>query len=404
MTRKLRLQNPLVFEPFTPLILRRLLLLLMVAPAIYFGSLAMTVLSGVMQIVALILVVILDLLLLLLTIDGIEGKVIVDAEGLEWRSPLKKTRLLWNEGLRLEERLFYSKSGNTRVFDVISPNATITFGENLRNQVYLRSLINAGINGIADHNSEIALPPVPLDSEARTNNVNMMLLVAVMAFFGAILVGIANFDSARILYFVPTVQIKDVAKQADNYKEIRIKGKLHTEPPAVARDDKHVYGYQLVQLESPTMTGTSISTPGDITIVDGADKLTIRTPDLAPYDLGKPLKTPFKRDWQKSELGQLITPGVDEYLKDFDKFLANGDYELLVWNIEQDQPVEVLGHIKTENNSMYLQSTQDSMYWMSPSPNKKLEQDCLFAALWIGAGLLVAITFLIAAYRELKQT
>ncbi len=53
---------------------------------------------------------------------------------------------------------------------------------------------------------------------------------------------------AKSLYLTTTVPISDVAKFADKDTEIRVKGKLHTEPPVVARDGKHSYSFQYVQL------------------------------------------------------------------------------------------------------------------------------------------------------------
>lgn len=403
MSRKLRLQHTLVFQSSFPLFLRRIVLIFMTVPGIYFGILACTIFSGILLVIILILDALLSILLVLFSLDGIEGKVIVDAEGIEWRSPLKKTRLLWNEGLSFQVREKYSRGGTIRVYDVISPTATISFGENLRNHLYLRSIINAGINGVADRNSEVALPPMPLDIDHNTQTVNSLLFGAIMAFFGAVIVGILLYEDVRVIYFVPTVQIKDVAKYADNYKEIRVKGKLHLEPPVVARDDKHTYGYQFLQLSGSTDADVSLSTPGDITIVNGAEKLTIRVPDLPISNFGAPLQTKFERNWQKSKIGQLTTPGVDEHLQKYEDLLPNKNLQISVWNIEQDQPIEVLGLIKTEKNSLFLQPNKYAINWMSPSPNKKLENDFLIKAILMAAALAFGIYMLIAAYLKLKK-
>lgn len=399
MARRLRLKNALVFESNIPLFLRRLFLLLLAVPGIMFGNMAMSVLSGVWLALALVLCAVLSILLFLFALDGVEGKVIVDADGIEWRSPLKKNRLLWNEGLTFKERLMYAKGGTIRVYDVSSQNSTTSFGENLANHAYLRSLINTGINGVADHNSEVALPPPPLDLISRSQTINNFLFVAIMAFFASVLVGITIFDQAKLLYLTPVVPIKDVQKYADTYKNIRVKGKLHIDPPVVARDDKHIFGYQFLELKGSSDPLTGISTPGDITIVDGSDKLTVRVPESAPYNFGPPIHTPFQKDWQNTKSGQLVTAGVDQYLKEYEKYWSNDDLQISIWNIEQDSPIEVYGHIKTENNSPILKASIDSMYWMAPSPNKQLEQDFQFKFILIVASSTIAIAFLVAAYR-----
>lgn len=403
MTRRLNLQSPLVFEPFAPKFVRRLVFLLIIAPGVFFGNLAMSTFSGALLVISLVVIVILSIAFCLFVLDGIEGIVIVDADGIEWRSPIKKKRLLWNDGLNFQVREMYSRGGTIRVFDVSSAEETISFGENLRNLEYLKALIDAGIHGRADKNSQVSLPPPFIDSASKSQTVNTLLLVAVLSFFGSVLAGILLIGEARILFFTPSAHIKDVAMYADKYTDIRIKGKLHLEPPLVSRDKKHSLAYQYLQLDDPTHTVTAIMNPPSIEIVEGSDKLTIQVPNFPPGYFGMPTKTTFEKDWQNSDTGKMVAVDVDDILKEYESVLPQKDHQLSLWSIEQDRPVEVVGHIKTENGQLFLKPKEGNLFWMMPSPNKQLEQEFLFKAVVMGATLALSMFMLTSAYFELKR-
>jgi len=375
----------------------------MIAPGIYFGIWAVSSFSGVLLIIVLSVIALLSLAFCLFTLDGIEGKMIIDAEGIEWRSPIKKKRLLWNEGLQFRERNLAFKGGVTRIFDVSSANTIISFGENLRNHRYLIALIDAGINGRADHNSEVALPLAPLDINSTKDTVNSLLMVAVLSLIGSVVIGLMSFDEGKILYFIPSVSVKNAAKYADKYTDIKLQGKLHAVPPAVSRDKQHTYGLQYVQLENPTQTVENILSASDFELLEGTDKISVKVPFIPPTYFGKPSQTTFRKDWQKSDVGKTVIPGFDDIFKDYAKALPNEDHQLLVWNIDQDSPVESIGRVKTENGALYFKPTETGWFWLAPSPNKKLEQDFLIKAIAMGAAFALSMYTLVAAYLELKR-
>lgn len=402
MTRRLSLQTPLVFEPVLSPFLRRLMIPLLLAPGFLFGSLAISNFTGVLLIAALVAIGLLSIAFFLYAFDGMEGKVIVDADGLEWRSPLKKKRLLWNEGLRLKTKQFYSRGGVFRVHYVSSANTTISFGENLRNHPYLLSIIDAGINHRADKNSVVPLPLAPIDAP-NSALMDTMVLVSVFLFVGAFIFAALLFDEAKVLYFTPSVKISDIGQYANKDTEIRIRGKLHAEPPVVARDEQHSYGFQFVELEGPRRSLMSVVIPPEFTIAEGAAQSTVRAIHMQPRYFGKANKTIFQDDWQKSEVGKLVATNVDKHFKEYEKALPTKDHNIAVWNLEQDQPVEVVGYVKSENGASFIQPTDGSLFWIMPSPNKQLEREFLIKALLMGGTLGLGLLLMTAAYFEAKK-
>lgn len=402
MTRKFRLQNQLVFEPSIPRFARKLVSLLLVGCGAGLTYLVFVSLTGALQIIVSIVVAILAILLFVAALDGIEGKVIVDAEGIEWQSPINKTRLLWSDGLQFGVRYSYTRGGYIKIYDVMSANGKISFGENLRNHAYLRILIDTGINGIADENNELNLPLPPLD-ESKDVATNAMFLVSLLSFIGAVLVGLMLYQDAEILYLTPTVPIKDVAKYADKYVDIKVKGNLHAEPPVVSRDQKHDYSYQFVRLNLPPEEGTGVIFPFDLYLTEGPDKLRIKVSENPPNYFGESLRTPFKKNWQNSDVGKLTNETVDDHFKEFDNTPPSKDLEITVLNINQDQPVESIGHVKTQDGEFVLTAADGASFWLMPSPNKEIEQNFLIKAIIFTASLALGIYLLIACYLEIKN-
>lgn len=402
MTRKFRLQKPLVFEPSVPPLVRKLIFLLLVGCGVGVTYLTISSLQGPLQIISATIIAILAILLCVIALDGIEGKVIVDAEGIEWRSPLRKRRLLWNDGLQFQVRYSYSKGGYIKIYDVMSANATISFGENLRNHEYLRMLIDTGINGIADENNELYVPMPPLD-DSKNDAINAMLMVAILSFIGSVVLGLMVYLDAKLLYLTPTVPIKDVAQYADKYVDIKVKGKLRAEPPVVSRDEKHEYGYQYVRLNLPADEGTGVIAPLEAYIVDGKDKIAIKVSDFPASYFGESLRTPYRKGWQDSDIGKLTAEGVDKYFKEFDNTPPSESLEISVLSIEQGLQVESIGHVKTVDGKLVLTATEGASSWLMPSPNKQLEKDFYLKAIILATSLALGIYLMVACYIELKN-
>ncbi|MCA9804037.1 MAG: hypothetical protein KC777_18840 [Cyanobacteria bacterium HKST-UBA02] len=196
MTRRLSLQTPLVFEPFIPLSVRRLAFLLIAVPGPVFASFAMSSFSGAELVFILIFIALLSIGLCLYSLDGIEGKLTVDAEGIEWRSPLKKKRLLWNDDLQFQTIEYVNAGGATRVHELRSENGMITFGENLRNFQYLILIINSTINRGADE--VVTLPPAPVDTFKR-KTIECFALVSGLSFVCATVIGVLLFEDATVV-------------------------------------------------------------------------------------------------------------------------------------------------------------------------------------------------------------
>lgn len=403
MSRKLRLQNPLVFEPSTPPLARRLIFLFIVGCAAALTHLAFTSLTGVLQIIIPIVIAILALLLCIIALDGIEGKVIVNADSIEWRSPIKKTKLLWNDNLQFQVRQTFTRGGVIKTYDVLSANETISFGENLRYLDYLRSIIDAGINGTADENNEVSVPLAPLD-ESKSEKINAMFMVAILAFIGSVILGLMLYVDAKPLYLIPTIPIHDVSQYADKYIDIKVKGRLIAEPPVVSRDDKHDFGYQYVRLNLPPDEGTGVIAPLEFYIMDGADKVAVKVSDYPPNYFGDSLRIPFKKGWQNTDIGKLTAKGVDEFFKKFDNTPPDESLEVSVLSIDQGLAVESIGHVKTQDGKFILTATEGTSNWLMPCPNKQLEKDFLIKAIMLGASLALGIYLMVACFFELKQT
>ncbi len=401
MTRRLNLQSPLVFEPSVPLIVRRLAFLAIIAPGLFFGSMAMSFFSGIVLAVILAIIAILSICFCLFALDGIEGKMVVDADGIEWRSPIKKKRLLWNDGLRFKTREFAFTRGVMRVYDVSSADKTISFGENLKNHGYLFSLIDAGINGRTDKNSLIQTPVPPLDT-TNEQTVKYLMAASVLLLVGSLLYSLLLIDEAKSLYWTPTVPISDVAKFAGKDTEIRVKGILHTEPPVVSRDGKHSYSFQYVFLGASDGTVLTVPNPSVIAITDGAEKLTVRAPKSRPGDFSESLETRLLKDWQQTDVGKRIATNVDADFKEFEKEPRDIPYRIAVSNVQQDQPVEVIGRVKSENGEIQLQPSDSSIFWLT-APNKQSQQDFLYKAVPTVAAFATGMYLLIAAYLESKK-
>ncbi len=402
MARKLDLQTPLVFEPSAPLFVRRLAFLAILAPGIFFGSMAMSSYTGIVLIVLLTGTSLLSIVGCLVAFDGIEGKITVDADGIEWNSPLKKKRLLWNDGLQLLIKDSSFSRASFRTYYVIFEGTKIAFGENLKNLRYLLLLIDAGINGRADKHSVVALPLAPLDT-ANKDTVTSMIVGAVLLLSGAFICGFLTFEEAKFLHLTPTVHIRDVAQYAGKDIEIRVNGKLHTEPPVVARDGQHEYAFQYVRLSNPDGEVTSVVTPYDIVISEGTDKLNVKALYLYPNYFGMPAETTFQKNWQKTDVGKMVVADADEHFKEYEKALPNEDHRILVWNVPKDQPVTIVGRVKSENDALILQPTEGSRFWLTPNPNKQLEQDFLFKAIPMFAAAAIGIYLIIAAFLEAQK-
>lgn len=405
MARRLNLQSPLVFEQSMPRTVRRLTLLLIILPAAYLIHLAVSNLTGGVLIVTLVVLAVPSFCFCLFALDQIETVIIVDADGIERRSLFGKIRLLWDDGLRLQESKYVGLHSTNLRYDVSSANASISFTGDLRNHTYLRSLIDAGINSQSDSNSIVRAPLATLDTTSDETS-KKLLAAGVLCLLSAIGIGLLGYSEVKELYLTPTVAMKDLAQYAGKDSEIRVSGKLHTEPPVVSRDNRHSYGFQFVRLDDASRSRPvlTIVNPTDITVTEGSDRLTVRAIQSQPNYFGKPHETVFKRDWQKSDVGKMVAANTDESFKDYEQALPNADHKMSVWNIEQGQPITVTGRVKNEDGELILQPSDNSLFWLMPNPNKQLEQDVFFKVALIGALIVLQAYLFIAAYIEAKRT
>lgn len=403
MARRLSLQAPVVFEPSAPPFLRRLGFLAVLAPGICFGLFAFEGFTGVMRIVVLLVIAFLSFLFCRFGLDGIEGKVIVDADGIEWRSPVKKIRLLWNDGLQFRvTQTTFARGGSFKTFYVISGDKKIAFGENLRNQEYLHQLVDAGINGIADKNSlvHVALPPPEAGNQKM---VESFMLVSVLAFLGALLMGALTYFDAQKIYFTPAPRISEIAQYAGKDTLVRVKGRLHTEPPLVSRDGQHSYGFQFLQLERTNGDSLTITNPSEFELIDGADKLSVMAVHQRPSEFSPQLVMKLQGEWQKTEAGKMLPTNIDENFAEYAKKQPDTPLDVAVWNVEQDQLAEVVGHIKSEKGAMVLLPKEEPGEWLSPSFNKQIEPGFWFKAIVAAALLAVSIYLFSVGATEAKK-
>lgn len=405
MARRLSLQAPVVFEPSAPAFLRRLAFLAVIAPGFYFGYLATTAFTGIALILVLTLIAVLTIGLCLVAFDGIEGKVIVDADSIEWRSPMKKVRLIWNDGLQLRiMQSTFARGASFRTYSVVSGDTKLAFGENLQNQEYLLRLIDAGINGVADKNSVVHVPLPPPDS-GNQKMVESFMLVSLLAVIGALVMGALAYYDVKKLYFMPAPRISEVATYAGKDTLVRVKGRIHLEPPLLSRDGKHSFSFQYIRLKNANGDASSIINPPEFNLIDDTKTLTVKAVHEWPDDFAAPLAMKLQKNWQKTSVGNFLPDNLDETFKEYEKQLPALDMDLMVWNVPQDQPVEVVGRIKSENGSLLLQAVEEPGLWLSKSVSKQIEPWLLVKAI-IAAVLLAfsAYLFVVASAEAKKIT
>lgn len=402
MPRTLKLDQPIVFEPSASVLTRRIAMLAVLPAPALFVYLAITHLSGAMLFGALAVIILLSIGFFVFALDGIETKVVVDAEGVELRTPFRKKRLVWNDGLQVQSRFIGVRESRTRVYDVTSPDARITFAENLENIPYLLSLIDAGINGRADQHSAVTPPPRPLATVSHGGGMAMLGLFGLFALVAAFIIGALAYEEAQVMFWTPTVPVRDAGKYAGKDTDIRVEGQLHAEPPVVSRDGRS-FGFQFVELDSPRGMFLTIVSPAELELIDGKDKLRVKTVHITPVHFADPRVTTFSENWQQSDVGKLVGTNFDDDLQPYDAKKANGDFKLQLWTIEQDKRVAVVGRVRSEDGALFMQPPEHSFLWLTPSPDKQLEQSFITKAILLGAIGALGLLLLVAAWLEAKR-